>query len=75
MTGTYISDLATLAGQALDLSARADRLCAHLERLEDFDPEQVAEMYSILQAVGREAGSDAAEIRGMTGREGGTVHV
>ncbi len=65
MDGTYVSDMKCLVKNAMNLAERADTLCGQLNRTDDFDEEQRAEMYAILQAIGRDAGIEVATLKGM----------
>jgi len=58
MSGSYQTDLKCLAKSAMQLAERTGQLCGRLNRLDEFDEEQRAEMYAILQALKREASDD-----------------
>ena len=69
MDGTYVSDMKCLVKNAMHLAEQADHLCEQLNRIDDFDEEQRAEMYAILQAIGRDAGIEAATLKSIMGGE------
>lgn len=65
MNGSYQTDLKCLAKTAMQVAEQTGRVCDKLNRLDEFDEEQRAEMYAILQALKREATDDADALQGL----------
>lgn len=68
MNGSYESDLTVWVKKRRKLAQQADQLCSQLNRMEDFDEEQRAEMYTILQAI-RRGGDDLEFLLGDIQRD------
>jgi hypothetical protein len=76
MDGSYQSDLECLVKHAMHLAERTVSLCGRLDRLNEFDEEQRAEMYAILRAMQRESNDDIGTLKAMLAgqaREGNGV--
>ena len=65
MNGSYQTDLKCLTKSAMQLAERTGQLCGRLNRLDEFDEEQRAEMYTILRALEREAAGDVDALQGL----------
>lgn len=66
----YQTDLHHLAQTERQLAARVQGLCDRLNRMDGFDEEQRAELYTILQALKHESQFSAEQIESlMSGEE------
>lgn len=67
MDGSYQSDLECVVKNAMHLAERTVSLWGRLDRLDEFDEEQRAEMYAILRAMERESNDDIGTLKAMLG--------
>jgi hypothetical protein len=71
MSERYQIDLQDLAATERQMVQQVSALCARLERVEDFDEEARAEMYSILQALKHESQFAAEQMESLLNQPGG----
>ena len=61
----YQTDLHRLAQTERQLATRVQRICDQLNRMDGFDEEQRAELYTILQALKHESQFSAEQIESL----------